>query len=83
MMKKFINDFKNIDISIIKVMKYGFKVSFVICLIATYIMYLYVLNPVSHLIFDVGYSLTQCGVMLFVSFLVGALASSYIINKEI
>ena len=39
MMKNFINDFKGIDISIINVMKGGFKASLVLCLIATYIMY--------------------------------------------
>ncbi len=45
MMKNFINDFKGIDISIINVMKGGFKASLVLCLIATYIMYLYVFKP--------------------------------------
>lgn len=83
MMKKFINDFKGIDISIMKVMKGGFKASLVLCLIATYIMYLYILNPVSHTAFDIGYSVARCGLMFFVSFLVGALASNYIINKKI
>lgn len=83
MMKKFINDFKGIDISIMKVMKGGFKASLVLCLIATYIMYLYILNPVSHTAFDIGYSVARCGLMFFVSFLVGALASNYIINRKI
>ena len=82
MMKNFINDFKGIDISIINVMKGGFKASLVLCLIATYIMYLYVLNPVSHMAFDIGYSIARCGLMFFVSFLVGALASYYIINRK-
>ena len=83
MMKKFINDFKGIDISIMKVMKGGFKASLVLCLIATYIMYLYILNPVSHTAFDIGYSVARCGLMFFVSFLVGALARNYIINRKI
>ncbi len=82
-MKNFINDFKNIDISIINIMRGGFKVSLVLCLIATYIMYLYILNPVSHMTFDIGYSVARCGFMFFVSFLVGALASNYIINRKI
>ena len=83
MMKKFINDFKGIDISIMKVMKGGFTASLVLCLIAAYIMYLYILNPVSHTAFDIGYSVARCGLMFFVSFLVGALASNYIINRKI
>ena len=53
-MKKLINDFKNIDISIVKVMKNGFKFSFVLCLMATYILFLYITNPVSHITFKIG-----------------------------
>ena len=77
-MKKLINDFKNIDISIVKVMKNGFKFSFVLCLMATYILFLYITNPVSHITFKIGYSVVKCSLTFFVSFLVGALASDKI-----
>ncbi len=77
-MKKFINEFKNIDDSIVKIMKSGFKCSFIICLIATYILFLYILNPVTHTMFSIGYLLARLGLMCFVCFFVGAFASDKI-----
>ena len=77
-MKKFINDFKTLDISIVRTMKFGFKVSFILCLISTYILYLYIINPISHFAFDIGYSLAKCSFMFFTCFFVGALASDKI-----
>ena len=79
-MMKFINDFRNIDVSIVRVMKNGFKFSFIVCLFATYILYLYILNPVSHIAFDVGYAVTRCGIMFFVCFFVGAFTIDKIHN---
>lgn len=77
-MKKFIDEFKEIDDSIVKIMKSGFKCSFIICLIATYILFLYILNPVSHTIFSVGYLIAKWGLTFFVCFFVGAFASDKI-----
>lgn len=74
----FINDFKNIDISIIKVMKNGFKFSFILCLIATYILYLYSENPTSHVMFEVGFSMAKCSIVFFVCFFIGAFTSNKI-----
>lgn len=75
---KFFNDFKEIDSSILKVMKLGFKFSFILCLFFTYVLFLYSLNPVSHVAFDIGYLGVKCSLMFFVSFLVGALVSDKI-----
>lgn len=77
-MKKLIEDFKDIDNSIVKVMKHGFRFSFVLCILFTYILFLYTLNPVSHITFEIGYLGVKCSLMFFVSFLVGALASDKI-----
>lgn len=77
-MKKLFNDFKSIDFSIINIMKNGFKFSFVLCLFATYILFLYILNPISHIAFEIGYSIAKCSLTLFVCFLVGALTSDKI-----
>lgn len=77
-MMKFFNDFKEIDSSILKVMKLGFKFSFILCLFFTYVLFLYSLNPVSHVAFDIGYLGVKCSLMFFVSFLVGALVSDKI-----
>lgn len=75
---KFFNDFKEIDSSLLKVMKLGFKFSFILCLFFTYVLFLYSLNPVSHVAFDIGYLGVKCSLMFFVSFLVGALVSDKI-----
>ena len=73
-----LDDIKNIDTSIVKVMYYGFKFSFILCIISTYILFLYVLNPFSHILFDVGYLIFKCSLMFFVSFFTGALATDKI-----
>lgn len=77
-MKKFFEDFKDIDGSIVRLMKIGFKFSFILCMLFTYILFLYTLNPVSHVAFEIGYLGVKSSLMFFVSFLVGALASDKI-----
>jgi len=74
-MIKFINDFKDIDKSILKLMKTGFKFSFILCLIFTYILYFYAISPSSHTVFNIGYLGVKCSLMFFVSFAIGAFAS--------
>lgn len=74
-MINFFREIKNIDESIMKIMKIGFKFSFIFCLFFTYILFLYTSNPVSHVTFEIGYLGIKCSLMFFVSFLVGAVAS--------
>lgn len=71
-------DIKDIDSSIMKVMKIGFRFSFILGLFFTYILLIYALNPVSHVTFEIGYLGVKGSLMFFVSFLVGALASDKI-----
>ena len=77
-MKKMIEEFKNIDIKIIRIMKNGFKVSFITCLMFTYILYYYTLNPITHTAFEIGILGVKCSFMFFVSFFIGAVASNKI-----
>lgn len=72
---KLLSELKNIDTSIIKIMKTGFKFSFIFGLFFTYIMYFYAINPVSHVIFEIGYLGVKCCLMFFVSFYVGAITT--------
>ena len=81
-MKKFFDEFKNIDNSIVKIMKSGFKFSFILCITFTYILFLYILNPISHTLFDIGFLGVKCSFMFFISFFIGAFASN-IIKKEL
>ena len=68
-------DIKDMDSSILKIMKIGFRFSFVLGLFFTYVLFLYILNPISHVTFEIGYLGVKCSIMFFVSFLVGAIAS--------
>ncbi len=80
---KLLSEFKNIDNSIVKVMNLGFKFSFVLCLLFTYILLLYTLNPISHITFDIGYLGVKASLMFFVSFFVGAIAADMFKKKMI
>ena len=80
-MKKFINEFKEIDKSIIKIRDIVIKFSFIICLFFTYILFLYSTNPISHLAFDIGYLGVKCSLTFLVSFFIGAPAMNKIMNK--
>ncbi len=80
-MKKILDEFKSIDNSIIKVMKLGFKFSFILCIVFTYILYLYTLNPISHTLFDIGYLGVRCSFMFFASFFIGGITSNKIFKE--
>ena len=82
-MIKFLKDIKNIDYSIVKVRNLGFKFSFVLCLLFTYILFLYTLNPISHIAFDIGYLGVKASLMFFTSFFVGAISANMFKNKLI
>lgn len=71
-MMKIINEFKEIDISIINIMKNGFKFSLVLSLFASYILYFYIQNPISHTVFEIGYLSQKVALMFFVCFFTGA-----------
>ena len=77
-MMKFLSDFKKIDVSIVNIMRLGFRFSFILCIFFTYILFLYTLHSFSHVFFDIGYLGVKCSFMFFVSFFVGALVSDKI-----
>lgn len=82
-MIKLLSEIKNIDDSIMKIMKIGFKFSIILGLLFTYVLFFYAINPTSHVTFEIGYLGVKCSLMFFVCFLVGALASNRIKNGEI
>ncbi len=75
-MKKIIDEFKGFDKSILKIMKSGFRFSFVFCLFATLILAIY--NNV-HIpaLFYTGISLFQTSLSFFVAFI----AYGFIFNR--
>lgn len=82
-MRKLFCSLKNMDASIMNLMKVGIKFSFIICLLFTYILYLYIFNPFSHIAFDIGYLGVKCSFMFFSCFFGIAIVANKIKIKEI
>lgn len=61
MIKKFIDSVKNIEKDILKIMISGFKFAFIICIISCIISLLYILNPISHILYYSGIILFKTG----------------------
>ena len=74
MIKKLIENIKNIDKKIIKIMTSGFKFSFIICLISCAISLYYILNPISHILYNSGIILFKTGLTFASAFFVCAFA---------
>ena len=77
MINKLILEIKNMDMPIVKAMKVGFKISFVLCLFATFILSLYNTYPISHIIYDSSLILFRTGLF----FAVFSFMSAFVINK--
>ena len=74
MIKDFVTSFKNIDLKIMMVMNNGFKVSFVILLIACYVLALYSTYPISHIAYFCGLNLFKLGLTCISAFFVCGIA---------
>ena len=77
MINKLILEIKNMDMPIVNAMKVGFKISFVLCLFATFILSLYNTYPTSHIIYDSSLILFRTGLF----FAVSSFMSALVINK--
>ena len=74
MIKKIINNIKNIEKDILKIMLSGFKFSFIICMISCIFSLLYIINPTSHILYDSGIILFKTGLTFGVMFFICAFA---------
>lgn len=74
MIKKFIDSAKNIEKDILKIMISGFKFSLIVCIISCIISALYILNPISHILYDSGIILFKTGLTFGVMFFISAFA---------
>lgn len=83
MIKKFIDSAKNIEKDILKIMISGFKFSFIICIISCIISVLYILNPISHILYDSGIILFKTGLTFGVVFFICAFAMDNIKKQMI
>ena len=74
MIKELMDNIKNIDKKVLKIMFSGFKFSFILCIISCVISLSYILNPVSHIIYDCGLILFKTSITFAVSFFICAFA---------
>ena len=78
MIKEFINEIKNIDLKIIKVMNYGFKTSLLILLLACYVLALYSTYPFSHVAYFCGLNIFKLSLTCLSAFFTCGMAVSKI-----
>lgn len=83
MIKKFIDSTKNIEKDILKIMISGFKFSLIVCVISCIISALYILNPISHILYDSGIILFKTGLTFGVMFFICAFAMDNIKKQMI
>ncbi len=74
MIKKFIENIKNMEKNILKIMITGLKISFLICIISSIISGLYIVNPISHTLYLSGIILFKTGLTFASTFFVCAFA---------
>ena len=74
MIKKLIDNIKNIDKKVLKIMIYGFKFSLIICIISSLVSLYYILNPISHILYSSGIILFKTGLTFASAFFVCAFA---------
>jgi hypothetical protein len=74
MLKQLIDNIKNIDKKVFKIMIFGFKCSFIVCFLSSIISLSYILNPISHILFDSGIILFKTGLTFASAFFVCAFA---------
>lgn len=70
MIKKIINNIKSIDKTVLKIMFSGFKFSFIICIISCAISLYYILNPISHILYNSGIILFKTGLTFASAFFI-------------
>lgn len=70
MIKKLTNNIKNLDKDILKIMFWGFKFSFFICILSSIVLLTYIVNPISYIILEAGTILFKTGLTFAVSFFI-------------
>jgi len=81
MIKEFIENAKNMDKKIFKIMISGFKFSFIVCIMSCILSLSYILNPISYILYKSGIILFKTGLTFGVMFFVCAFAMDRI-KKE-
>ena len=72
MIKKIINNLKNIEKDTLKIMLSGLKFSFSIYLLSAIVLLIYIINPISYILYNSGIILFKTSLTFAVSFFIGA-----------
>jgi len=83
MIKKVIDNIKNIDKKIKKIMITGFNFSFIICVISCIISLYYISTPISHILYNSGIILFKTGLTFASAFFVCGFAINEIKKQTI
>lgn len=78
--KKAMDLFKNVNKEILKIMKYGLRFSFFICIIATAVLCTYLFFYQSNFLYWLGLSSFRLGVIIGIEFIVCGLSVDAIKN---
>ena len=70
MFKKIIGTFKSLDSLTFKIMKYGFKFCFSICILSTIILITYNLSILSPFMYYIGISLFRLSIVFCIEFII-------------
>ena len=82
MVKEFINNIKNLEKDILKIMYKGFSFSFVISIISVFVLLFYILNPISYTIFESGIILFKISLTYAVCFFICGITTN-MVKKEL
>ena len=74
MIKKIIENVRNIEKGTLKIMFSGFKFSFTVYILSAIVLLSYIMNPTSHIIYDSGLILFKTSITFAVSFFICAFA---------
>ncbi len=74
MINQIIKNIKNIDKDTLKIMLSGFRFSFLVCIISCMVLLTYMINPISHILYDSGIILFKTGLTFAVTFFICAFA---------
>ena len=83
MIHKLIDNIKNIDRKVLKIMITGLKFSFAICIISSIISLYYMSNPISHIVYNSGIILFKTGLTFASAFFVCGFAMDRIKKQTI
>ena len=82
MVKEFINEIKNLEKDIKKIMYKGFNFCYGILIISALILLFYILNPISYIIFESGIVLFKASLTFVACFFIGGVFTNKI-KKDI